>query len=180
MSLNNQQITAWFLADRHRLMAFIYGLLREAQTSEDIFQEVWLKLHAELAKGTVIQNPPAWCRTAARNLILTHWRTKQNSKVRVDSTLIEFLDCVEEAFGEDDLLDDSGQDRRQALGECLRALPEKSRRMLVLKYEHELPLKDIAAKVGHSSDAVIKALLRLRMALGSCVEKKLKLGELGL
>jgi len=180
MSLNNQQITAWFLADRHRLMAFIYGLLREAQTSEDVFQEVWLKLHAELEKGAVIQNPPAWCRAVARNLILMHWRTKQNSKVRVDSTLVEFLDCVEQAFGEDDAANGSDQDRRQALGDCLRALPEKSRQMLSLRYEQELPLKDVAAKAGHSCDAVIKALVRLRQALGVCVEKKLKLGELGL
>jgi len=180
MSLTNQQITAWFLADRHRLMAFIFGLVREAQTSEDVFQEVWLKLHAELEKGAVIQNPPAWCRTVARNLILMYWRTKQNSKVRVDSTLVEFLDCVEQAFAEDDAADDSGQDRRQALGECLRALPEKSRQILVLKYEQGLPLKDIAAKAGQSCDAVIKALVRLRRALAVCVEKKLKLGELGL
>ncbi len=179
-SLTNQQITAWFLADRHRLMAFIFGLLREAQTSEDVFQEVWLKLHAELEKGAVIQNPPASCRTVARNLILLSWRTKQHSKVRVDSTLVEFLDCVEQAFAEDDAADDSGQDRRQALGECLRALPEKSRQILVLKYEQGLPLKDIAAKAGQSCDAVIKALVRLRQALAVCVEKKLKLGELGL
>ena len=180
MSPTHQQITTWFLADRHRLMAFIYGLLREAQTSEDVFQQVWLKLHAELEKGAVIQNPPAWCRTVARNLILMHWRTKQNSKVRVDSTLVEFLDCVEQAFAEDDAADDSGQDRRAALCECLRALPEKSRQMLALRYEQELPLKDVAAKAGHSCDAVIKALVRLRKALAVCVEKKLKLGELGL
>ena len=116
----------------------------------------------------------------ARNLILMHWRTKQNSKVRVDSTLVEFLDCVEQAFGEDDAANGSDQDRRQALGECLRALPDKSRQMLSLRYEQELPLKDVAAKAGHSCDAVIKALVRLRQALGVCVEKKLKLGELGL
>jgi DNA-directed RNA polymerase specialized sigma24 family protein len=52
--------------------------------------------------------------------------------------------------------------------------------MLVLKYEQGLPLKDIAAKAGQSCDAVIKALVRLRQALAVCVEKKLKLGELGL
>lgn len=180
MSLTNQQITAWFLADRHRLMAFIYGLLREAQTSEDVFQEVWLKLHAELGKGVVIQNPPAWCRTAARNLILTHWRSRKNSKVQVDSTLVEFLDCVEQAFAEDATSEGAGEDRRQALGECLRALPEKSRRMLALRYEQELPLKDIAEQAGNSCDAVIKALVRLRQALAVCVEKRLKLGEIGL
>ncbi len=72
MNERTQHITAQFLADRHRLMAFIHGLLRDPQTAEDVFQEVWLKLSAELEKGTLIENPPAWCRTVARNLILMH------------------------------------------------------------------------------------------------------------
>lgn len=180
MSLSKQQITAWFLSDRHRLMAFIFGLLRESQASEDVFQEVWLKLHAELEKGAEIRNPPAWCRTVARHLILMHWRTRKNSKVLMDSTLVEFLDYVETAFAENETTDETGQDRRRALGECVGSLPAKSRELLALRYEQELPLKEVAAKAGHSGDAVIKALVRLRQALAVCVEKKLRLGELGL
>lgn len=180
MSKQNQQITAQFLADRHRLMAFIHGLLRDPQTSEDVFQEVWLKLSAELEKGVAIQNPPAWCRTVARNLILMHWRSQKGAKVIVDSTLIEFLDGVEQAFAENEAVNETGPERRRALGDCLRALPEKSRHLIALKYEQELPLKDIATKVGQSCDSVIKALVRLRQALATCVEKKLKLQELGL
>jgi RNA polymerase sigma-70 factor (ECF subfamily) len=180
MSEHTQRITAQFLADRHRLMAFIHGLLRDAQTAEDVFQEVWLKLSAELEKGTEIQNPPAWCRTVARNLVLMHWRSQKNSKVVVDSSLIEFLDFVEQAFAENECVDDTGPERRGALAECMRALPEKSRQLLVLKYEQALSLKDIARAVGQSTDAVIKALVRLRQALAACVEKKLKLREMGL
>jgi RNA polymerase sigma-70 factor (ECF subfamily) len=180
MSHSTQQITAQFLADRHRLMAFIHGLLRDPQTSEDIFQEVWMKLSSELEKGVAIQNPPAWCRTVARNLILMHWRSQKSAKVVVDSTLIEFLDSVEQAFAENEMVNETGPERRRALGDCLRALPEKSRHLVALKYEQELPLRDIATRVGQSCDSVIKALLRLRQALATCVEKKLKLQELGL
>ena len=180
MSGRTQQITTQFLADRHRLMAFIHGLLRDAQTAEDVFQEVWLKLSTELEKGTEIQNPPAWCRTVARNLILMHWRSQKNSKVVVDSSLIEFLDFVEQAFAENETVNETGPERRAALTECMRALPEKSRQLIALKYEQALSLKDIAAAVGQSADAVIKALVRLRQALATCVEKELKLQEMGL
>lgn len=180
MSQTTQQITAQFLADRHRLMSFIHGLLRDPQTSEDVFQEVWLKLSAELGKGVAIQNPPAWCRTVARNLILMHWRSQKSAKIVVDSTLIEFLDSVEQAFAENEAVNETSPERRRALGDCVRALPEKSRHLVALKYEQELPLKDIATKVGQSCDGVIKALVRLRQALATCVEKKLKLQELGL
>ena len=180
MTGRNQQVTTQFLADRHRLMAFIHGLLRDPQTAEDVFQEVWLKLSTELEKGTEIQNPPAWCRTVARNLILMHWRSRKSARVVVDSTLIEFLDFVEQAFAENEELDETGPARQRALAECLRPLPEKSRRLLALKYEQALPLKEIAGAVGQSVEAVIKALVRLRQALAACVEKKLKLEEAGL
>jgi RNA polymerase sigma-70 factor (ECF subfamily) len=180
MNERTQHITAQFLADRHRLMAFIHGLLRDPQTAEDVFQEVWLKLSAELEKGTLIENPPAWCRTVARNLILMHWRSRKTSRVIVDSTLTEFLDFVEQAFAENETVDETGPERRRALAGCLRALPEKSRRLITLKYEQELPLKEIAGAVGQSTDAVIKTLVRLRQALAACVEKRLKLQELGL
>jgi DNA-directed RNA polymerase specialized sigma24 family protein len=62
----------------------------------------------------------------------------------------------------------------------LQALPEKSRQLLVLKYEQELSITGIALQVSQSTAAVVKALLRLRQALAVCVEKKLKLQELGL
>lgn len=175
-----RQITAQFLADRHRLMSFIHGLLRDPQTAEDIFQEVWSKLAAELENGGDIENPPAWCRTVARNLILMHWRTQKNSKVVVDSMLVEFVEFVDQAYAENDAVNDVGPERQRALSECLSALPEKSRRLLTLKYEQGLSLNAIAAAVAQSTDSVIKALLRLRHALGVCVEKKLKLQQLGL
>ena len=71
-------------------------------------------------------------------------------------------------------------ERQQALNSCLEALPEKSRRLLALKYEECYSLDRIAQSVEQSTAAVIKALLRLRQALAGCVQKKLKLSELGL
>ncbi len=173
-------ITAGFLADRHRLLSFIQGLLRDPQAAEDIFQEVWLKLAAAVEKGAVIENPPAWCRTVAKNLILMHWRSQKNSRVVVDSTLLEFVDFVECAYAENESVNETGPERQRALQDCLSTLPEKSRRLVELKYDKELSLKAIAATVQQSTDSVIKALLRLRQGLATCVEKKLKLQELGL
>ena len=173
-------ITARFLADRHRLLSFIQGLLRDPQAAEDIFQEVWLKLAAAVENGAVIENPPAWCRTVAKNLILMHWRSQKNSRVVVDSTLLEFVDFVECAYAENELVNETGPERQRALRDCLSMLPEKSRRLVELKYDKELSLKAIAATVQQTTDSVIKALVRLRQGLATCVEKKLKLQELDL
>lgn len=180
MSEALKQITTEFLASRPQLMAFIYGLIREPQTAEDIYQEVWLKLAGALETGVVIEHPAKWCRTVAKNLIVQHWRERQNAKVVADSTLLEFIDYVELAFTESDAKDDRWADRQQALNQCVAALPEKSRQLLLLKYDEGFSIGAIATHLRQSTAAVVKALGRLRQALAICVDKKLKLQELGL
>lgn len=180
MSERATHVTAQFLADRHRLMSFIEGLLRDSAVSEDVFQEVWLKLARTLEKGIEIQDQGKWCRKVAKNLILQHWRERRNSKIVVDSTLLEFVDFVDRAFDENAALHDYRPERQQALSECLKVLPEKSKTLIALKYEQGCSLEYIGRKVEQSTDSVIKALLRLRQALAICVQKKLKLQELGL
>jgi RNA polymerase sigma-70 factor (ECF subfamily) len=178
MSEPIKQLTTEFLAHRHQLMSFIYGLVRDHQVAEDLFQEVWLKLAAAFEKGVAIENQAKWCRKTAKNLILQYWRDQRNAKVVADSALLEFMDFAELAFEENP--PEKASERRGALQECVRALPEKSRQLLALKYEQELPITGIAEQVCQSTAAVVKALLRLRQALAVCVEKKLKLQELGL
>lgn len=166
-----QRAAAEFIHDRHRLGAFVGGLLRDAHAAEDVIQEVWVRLATEVEKGTVIENQPAWCRGVARNLILKHWRTQRTAKVVADSEVMEaFLAQVEMAFSE---ADDEWQRRQQALDDCVAALPEKSRRMLSLRYEARKPVEEVAQATGQTFDAVTKSLYRLRQALTDCVERKL-------
>ena len=170
-----QRAAADFIHDRLRLGAFVGGLLRDAHAAEDVIQEVWVRLAAEVAKGTVIENQPAWCCGVARNLILKHWRAQRTAKVVADSAVMEaFLAQVETAFAEsDNEEEDAWQRRQQALDDCVAALPEKSRRILSLRYEARKTVADVARCTGQSFDAVTKSLYRLRQALTDCVERKL-------
>jgi RNA polymerase sigma-70 factor, ECF subfamily len=76
-----QQAAAEFIRDRHLLGAFVTGLLRDVHAAEDVLQEIWVLLSAELEKGTAIRNQAAWCRGVARNLIRRHWEKRQMAKV---------------------------------------------------------------------------------------------------
>ncbi len=170
-----QRAAAEFIRERHQLGAFVYGLLRDAHLAEDVLQEVWLRLAAEMEKGTTPMNQAAWCRAVARNLILQHWERQRSAKVVTDSALLEsFLDRVENAFAEAEDTPEEWSAQRKALEECVAALPERSRRLLNLKYEARASMKDIARELGQSFEAVTKALYRLRRALLECVERKLR------
>ena len=170
-----QHAATEFIADRRPLEAFIYGLLRDAQTAEDVLQEVWVRLAGEVQKGTRIENQAGWCRGVARYLVLRHWEKQRTAHVLADSALLELLLVrAEQAFAEGDSAVDAWAERQKALDECVGALPERSFRLLHLKYNTRTQLTDIATTLGQSLAAVKKALFRLRGALLQCIERKLR------
>lgn len=164
-----------FVRERHRLGAYAFGLLRDAHAAEDVLQEVWLRLAAEVEKGTVFENQSAWCRGVARNLIRRHWEKQQNAKVIADSSVLDtFLERVDLAFAEaEQRSEDRWFERRLALQNCVDKLPEHSRRLLSLRYEDRLSLEEIARAMDRSFASVTKALYRLRQSLLTCVQRKL-------
>ncbi len=164
---------AEFVSRRHELFGFIYALVRDVHDAEDLVQEVWLRFAAALENGTRIEKPAAWCRGTAKNLILHHWRDQANAKVLVDS---ELVDLVELAFSEHEHDSDLWQSRRQALADCVAALPEKSKRLLILRYERGQPVAKVAEALDQSLGSIMMALSRLRRSLQKCVNDKLGAG----
>jgi RNA polymerase sigma-70 factor (ECF subfamily) len=169
-----QRAAAEFLRDRHRLGAFVYGLLRDSHAAEDVLQEVWLRLAAEVEKGTELQNQNAWCRGVARNLIRKIWDRSRTAKVVPDSSVLDaLLDKVEQSFAETDDLDEDWAERQEALNDCVSSLPEPSRRLLALRYESQASIAEVAQTLDRSFEGVTKALYRLRKDLLDCVQRKL-------
>jgi len=170
--MENEDLSAEFVARRHELFSFTYALVRNVQDSEDIVQEVWVRFSAALERGLQIEKPAQWSRGTAKNLILHHWRKRGNAKVLVDS---ELVDLVELAFSEhDDDEHDLWQVRREALTECVQTLPADSRRLISLRYDEGNAVAKIAEIVERSEGSIMMALSRLRRLLQSCVDSKLK------
>jgi len=171
-----KDLTSRFLAERHLLMAFIYGLVRDAGAAEDLFQEVWLKLAEAAEKGTRIEDLGKWCRGVARNLLLHHWREQKSRTVVADSRIV---DLAARAFDEQAAGGRFGPSRRQALIECVASLPGNSRELVRLKYEQGLTVEAVAERVQRPYAGIMMALSRVRKALAGCVEKRLKLAGEG-
>jgi RNA polymerase sigma-70 factor (ECF subfamily) len=166
-----KMLSARFVAERHALMGFIYSMVRDLAGAEDILQEVWIRLAEAAERDEAIADPAKWCRGVAKNLILHYWRDQRTAKVIADS---ELLDLVVQALNEHS---QPADDRRQALMECIDALPEKSRRLLRMKYEQGLSFAGMAERLQRSLDSLKMTLCRVRQALLECAEKKLRFAE---
>ena len=169
-----QQHSLEFLSSRHSLMAMIVGLTRNPHVAEDIFQEVWIKLAEAVERGVEIRDTPKWCRGVAKNLILHYWRDARNSKVIISE---KFIELAETAFNEQDDDQELWGQRRQALEQCVRDLPDHSREILKLKYDQDRDMAAVAQLLQKSVASVKMTLCRLRQLLSDCVTKKLSAEE---
>lgn len=68
-------------------------------------------------------------------------------------------------------------DRVTALEECLNLLPERQRECLALRYNRNLPVRDIAQQIRRPERAVTNVLYRARLALAECITRKLSKGS---
>jgi RNA polymerase sigma-70 factor (ECF subfamily) len=165
-----KELTLVFLAERHALLAFIHGLVRDRDAAEEILQEIWLRLVAAVERGVEVDSPRSWFRGVAKNLILHHFRSQRRAKVVADSSLVEaMVEAAALAFEEG--TGDPLAERSRRLMDCLDRLPARSRNLLQLKYEAGLRVAQIAERLARSEDAIMKALSRVRQILGDCVER---------
>jgi RNA polymerase sigma-70 factor (ECF subfamily) len=167
-----EQFLRLFLKCQGDIRAFIGSLIRDPHLREDVFQEVALVLWREYPRYDPQRPFGAWARGIASHLVLQRW--ERDSRLPVPFSP-EAIQAVRDAY---DRLEEAGPSlRAEALQQCLQALPEKSRRLLALRYEQSLKLAQIAECVHSSLDAVHKALSRLRVQLQSCVERRLAAAE---
>ena len=68
------------------------------------------------------------------------------------------------------------QDRVTALQQCLLNLPEHDRKLITLRYERDMPFKNISELTGRSINGLYHTMARIHKLLLRCVHKTLALG----
>ena len=62
----------------------------------------------------------------------------------------------------------------ELLGQCLRQVPARSRKLLKYHYKEGLGAKDISGKIGLATDNVYKTFSRIQRKLIECVNERLR------
>jgi len=157
------KVTRVFVENNIFLKRFLTRYLRSEQDIEDVIQEVYLKaVNAEQKKD--IEHPKAFLFTIARNLALNELNRKSR---QMTSYIEECLSSLPQETGES--IENEYQ-AKQSLGihcEAIAALPEKCRRVYLLRKVHGLAHKEIAERLGISLSGVEK---HLRLGIASCRE----------
>lgn len=145
---------------QHRLYRYLLRLVRQPAEAEDLFQQTWLRVAAQIRRYDPRRNFDAWLFTLARNLAIDHLR-----RVKPDS-----LDAREEdEFATPAALRDSAppaidtviaRERTFMLATSLSELPVLYREVLSLRFEEEMKLEEIAQVLGAPLSTVKSRLRR--------------------
>lgn len=125
-----------------------------------------LGLERGFADSTDRSKAAAFLRSSARFL----WLRQRRDQRRRERLLIEHAARTWER----DCAEDDGDRLLEALGQCLTALPERSRRALQLRYGEGASRADIGEALGIGEHGVRSMLQRLRAALRICIEGRMK------
>ncbi|HSB87723.1 MAG TPA: sigma-70 family RNA polymerase sigma factor [Ilumatobacteraceae bacterium] len=147
--------------DRAAKDVFAYlvrGLLGDRATAEDLTQETFAAVVVAVRSGRAEALTMPWVIGVARHKIIDHYR-----RVARDARHLAMVGATTDAAEIDPTSD---ADPAQVL-EMLRHLSPEHQLVLLLRYVEDLPVHQVAATLGRSTEATSSLLSRARRALAA-------------
>lgn len=154
-----------------RLRAWVAAHCPPGGDADEVAQRTFLAVYTRLGEFQDGTNFNAWLFAIARFQLMTEatrLRRQADYHARFAPELLS-RELDRRAAGPDD----ATQDRLRHLSTCLDRVPEKDRRVLDWRYRDQLPIEDMASRIGRSGAAVKKLLWTLRLKLRECIDAKL-------
>lgn len=151
--------------ERH-LLPYVYSLTSDWNDTEEVAQRVRLKLWKQFDQYDETLSFGAWARAIAYYEVLTYRKEKQRRPDFLNEAVLSKLSETYEA------LSAPGDERHEALQDCLEKLAAKDRKIVSEYYSNLGKSADLSETAGLSVAALRQKLYRIRKMLFSCVERK--------
>lgn len=160
---------AWAtLLARYRLplYAYVFELIRQEQTSEDIVQESFISAAQHIGSLQQDEKFGSWLFNIAHQKCLQHWRKRPFAEITLDDRLEELT----ENENPRDLL--IRQEQEEAFMSLLEQLELPHRAVLLLHFIEDFSLEEIATITGTPIGTVKSRLYYARKAMRKLIEEK--------
>ncbi|MBX7151057.1 RNA polymerase sigma factor [bacterium] len=157
---------------RERLYYVIKGFVNDHDDTDDILQEVFLKAYQHLHNFEGKSSLYTWLCRIAINLSITHLRKK---KIRNFLSLDTLINPPEAQQSLPDQIADANE-LRKVIQKAVESLPEKQKKVFILRYYDELSNGEIATIIGKSEGAVKANFFHAVNKIKKYIEKHLKDG----
>lgn len=156
--------------NRSKIMAVIVAMVRDFDQAEDLFQQTVLEILQGADKFDPTRDFLPWASGVARNVVRRHWREAGRQPSSASQEALEALSKL--ALDEQD--EDVWQAERVALHRCLNKLPDRMRRLFLLRYGSNHKAGKLAEMAAIPIGSLRTTLARLRMKLRHCINMEIQ------
>ena len=152
------------------LMVYIRAMLPSHGDAADVMQETTVTLWEKFGEFEAGTDFRAWAfRTA-------YWKVREARQKAARSKLIFDDEVVAAVAGTAERMTGEGDTRHRALAICLDKLNERDRKMVMARYEEDGGIDWAAQSSGRTTQAVYRALGRVKALLRDCVRQQMEHG----
>lgn len=159
---------------RHRLMRYLLHMVSNRVVAEDLFQETWVRV---LEKGSLYDGRTpfaAWLLSIARNLTIDYLRKRQRAGVEpINDDPDEGPVFEPVALTPSPYEIAAERERAATIAGALERVPSIFREVLVLRFQEQMKLEEIASLTGVPLATVKSRLYRGVAALKPALERNL-------
>ena len=132
-----------YLEYREKVFRYVRGKVRNLADAEDVTSEIFLKVQTSLSsydeeKATL----STWIYTITHNTVCNYYREQSKRALSIDENALP-SDTDDGVISEIE-----NEILKENLAIALETLTEREQDIIVLYYYHEIPLRDIAVKMG--------------------------------
>lgn len=147
------------------LCKYVYSIILNKEETEDIVQELFLKLWKNRTKIKITDNATGYLYRMAKNSTLNYIRDSKRY-VEVNDSCLDIVSNNNE-FEEFEIME-----YKNALYECIDQLPARCKEVLILHRVEQMKQKEISEKLGISVKTIKNQLWASLQRLKKCLEKK--------
>ena len=153
-----EDFDAFYAAGVQRLSLQLFAYLGDRAEAQDVVQEAYYKALLKWKKISSYDDPVAWVRRVAWNLATNHLRKQRNARTYLKLQREEPVD--------------GPSPDRVALTRALATLPPQQRRAVIMHYQAQMTVSEIAEQEGVAEGTVKSWLSRGRAALATQLRRE--------
>lgn len=164
--------TILFLAHRHYIKAVAMRYLPYSHLADEVVQQVYVDFVSKAETWNFDGNIKSLLAVMTQNIARAYWKKESRNLPEKLQKIAEHIQKIAENENEEEA--EQYAEYLQALRECLKKAPEKSRELIELHYFEGMSFKEIASKMELNPDTVYRAVYRLREKMRLCIERTVK------
>ncbi|HIJ70247.1 MAG TPA: sigma-70 family RNA polymerase sigma factor [Planctomycetes bacterium] len=154
-------------ANNKRIYAFIFTLVPNYFDADDIMQETVTFMYRNFKDFEPGTDFFAWAMRIAHYRVLSFLQKQKGRRIKFDNELIELIQSDAVPILSNMTI------RLETLRVCLKKLIEQDRKLLRMRYEQGITVKDIANHINKSTHSVYRYIARIHDTLLRCIRRTL-------